>query len=112
MGPKVCPFIFRLAIENGSAAPTRKENAGWIRSCSEHPCQSTCSVLKAIKRQNALFGKALCHFGQTHRFPQHQDHHQPAECIQRDQPGDAFSFGSASAQALLLRDSPPARFRS
>src|SRR5579872_4212694 len=58
IGPKVCPFIFRLAMENGSAAPTRKEKAGWIRSCSEHPCHSTCSVLKPITRQNRLCGNA------------------------------------------------------
>src|SRR5215470_2726923 len=58
MGPKVCPLIFRLATENGSAAPTKNEKAGWIRSCSEHPCHSTCCVLKAIKRHSMLCGKA------------------------------------------------------
>src|SRR4051812_20082152 len=56
--PKLCPFFLRLAIENGSAAPTRNENAGWIKSCSEHPCHSTCSVLNPIILQNKLCGNA------------------------------------------------------
>ena len=39
-----CPAAERAAIENGTAAPTRKEKPGWIMSCSEPPRQSTCSV--------------------------------------------------------------------
>ena len=31
----------RLAIENGRATPTRNENDGWMRSCSEQPVHST-----------------------------------------------------------------------
>lgn len=32
LGPKVFPFACRLASENGSDAPARKKNAGWMRS--------------------------------------------------------------------------------
>ena len=35
------PRASRLASENGSATPTRNENDGWIRSCSEQPTHST-----------------------------------------------------------------------
>src|SRR4029078_4552296 len=45
-------------MENGSAAPTRNENAGWIRSWSEQPCHGTCVVLKATMAQKRLSGKA------------------------------------------------------
>jgi hypothetical protein len=45
-------------MENGSAAPTRNEKAGWIRSWSEQPCQGTCSVLNATIAQKRLAGKA------------------------------------------------------
>src|ERR1035438_1507221 len=37
---RLCPRAARLARENGSATPTRNENEGWIRSCSEHPIHS------------------------------------------------------------------------
>ena len=37
-----CPRAIRPASENGSATPTRNENDGWIRSCSEQPTHSTC----------------------------------------------------------------------
>src|ERR1700716_1223394 len=40
------------------AAPTRKENAGWIRSWSEHPCHGTCVVLNATIAHNRLSGNA------------------------------------------------------
>ena len=40
--PNVPPFASRLAIEYGSATPTRKEKEGWIMSCSEQPTQATC----------------------------------------------------------------------
>jgi len=43
--PKLSPFARRLAIEKGSDAPARNENAGWIRSWSEHPCHGTWEVL-------------------------------------------------------------------
>ena len=40
--PNVPPFAIRLAIEYGSATPTRNEKPGWIVSCSEQPAHSTC----------------------------------------------------------------------
>ena len=39
------------AIENGRATPTRNENDGWIRSCSEQPSHSTCCVWRARNGQ-------------------------------------------------------------
>ena len=45
MRPKVSPLACRLAIEKGSDAPARNENAGWMRSWSEHPCHGTWVVL-------------------------------------------------------------------
>src|SRR5438046_990356 len=54
-----CPFARRLAIEKGSAAPTRNENDGWIRSCSEQPVHSTCDVLNASCFQTGLSGNDL-----------------------------------------------------
>ena len=36
-----CPRASRPASENGKATPTRNENDGWIRSCSEQPTHST-----------------------------------------------------------------------
>jgi hypothetical protein len=50
------PRPTRLAIENGSDAPARNENAGWIRSWSEQPCHGTCVVLKATNDQKVLSG--------------------------------------------------------
>src|SRR5258708_13188945 len=56
--PKPWPRARRLAIANGMAAPTRKENAGWIRSWSEHPCHGTCVVLDATIAHGRLSGNA------------------------------------------------------
>src|ERR1035441_3330104 len=39
--PNVAPLHRRLEIEEGSPTPTRKENPGWMVSCSEQRAQST-----------------------------------------------------------------------
>ena len=75
-------------MENGSAAPTRKEKAGWMRSWSEQPCHSTCSVLKATTRQNQLFGKRLVHGPQPHRLGEHEEHDEAAEGVDRGEACD------------------------
>src|SRR5580704_15540608 len=54
--PKLFPFAIRLAIEYGSATPTKNENPGWIVSCSEQPTHSVCDWLKLKKLQNQFPG--------------------------------------------------------
>ena len=77
----------RLAIENGSAAPTRNENAGWIRSWSEQPCHGTCSVLKATSAQKRLVGEGVVQRPQPHRLGEHEEHDEPAERVDGDEAG-------------------------
>src|SRR6187399_1793372 len=43
-------------MENGSATPTRNENDGWIRSCSEQPPHSTCDCANFSHFQVSLSG--------------------------------------------------------
>ena len=48
----------RLASEKGRATPTRNENDGWMKSCSEAPTHSTCDWCHARKRHHPLSGSA------------------------------------------------------
>ena len=57
------PFAARLAMEKGSATPTRKLNDGWIRSCSEQPVHITCSVCERSHCQRVLPGKFAATIG-------------------------------------------------
>jgi hypothetical protein len=50
------PRALRDANENTIATPTRNENDGWIRSCSEHPTHSTWVVWNCTACQNGLSG--------------------------------------------------------
>src|SRR5687767_14882949 len=52
------PRAARLAIEKGSATPTRNENDGWMRSCSEQPTHSTWLWCQPRNCQNAFSGTA------------------------------------------------------
>ncbi len=49
----------RRASEKGSATPTRNENEGWIRSCSEHPIHARGIGGEQRNLQKPLSGMAL-----------------------------------------------------
>ncbi len=53
---RLSPRAVRAASEKGSAAPTRNENPGWIRSWSEPPTQATWSWWWHRNAQSALVG--------------------------------------------------------
>ena len=94
--PSFCPLAARLASENGRAAPTRNENDGWMRSCSEQPAHAACVWWNARNSQKErVADRDAGHRGQFQDLRHHQEHDQSAIGVER---GHAAGGGSGGGR--------------
>ena len=74
MRERDCPAALREAAENGRATPTRNENEGWMRSCSERADPGHVALVMAEERPEGRTGARVRHRAGAERLGQEQQH--------------------------------------
>ena len=77
----------RLAIEYGSATPTRNENDGWIMSCSEQPAHSHVGLVDRPECPEPVAREGVRHARESQHLGHHQQHDEAAIGVERDVSG-------------------------